>query len=223
MPERPLRESEWRYRNPQPRPQSGMSIRDILTLSEALAGKFSRGASASPEPPMEKLMRLQFMDAPVPSQKVTPRVSTAPRPREMTMREFNEAQAQQFGVNMKREPAPALRTRAPVRRIGPQSSAEDVADLQRLLKHAGFDPGEVDGKFGRRTRRAVEAFQKANGIKVDGKAGQQTLGLLVSAIEYTAPNVMAGRAWQAQYPGNQVMPSYGEARLPRARPSTATG
>lgn len=36
----------------------------------------------------------------------------------------------------------------------------------------------VDGDYGPVTERAVKEFQKANGLKVDGKAGQVTLGAL---------------------------------------------
>lgn len=54
------------------------------------------------------------------------------------------------------------------------SSGSRVQDLQRRLAAAGFNPGAADGDFGPRTRRAVEAFQRARGIEVDGKVGTQT-------------------------------------------------
>ena len=51
-------------------------------------------------------------------------------------------------------------------------------DIQNALKNAGFDPGEIDGKMGQRTKQAVMEFQKTNGLKVDGKAGPKTWGKL---------------------------------------------
>lgn len=60
----------------------------------------------------------------------------------------------------------------PVLRIGARS--EDVKDLQRQLKAAGFNPGPVDGWFGPKTQAAVRAFQHSRGIAVDGWVGPQT-------------------------------------------------
>ncbi len=40
-----------------------------------------------------------------------------------------------------------------------------VEELQKLLKLYGYNPGTIDGKFGQTTRRAVEKFQKDNGLK----------------------------------------------------------
>ena len=47
-------------------------------------------------------------------------------------------------------------------------------EIQRTLKNAGFDPGAVDGKMGPRTQQAVKEFQRAKGLKVDGKVGAKT-------------------------------------------------
>lgn len=47
-------------------------------------------------------------------------------------------------------------------------------DLQAALKNAGFYQGEVDGKFGPKSKKAVEDFQAANDLKVDGKVGANT-------------------------------------------------
>jgi uncharacterized protein YlxW (UPF0749 family) len=46
--------------------------------------------------------------------------------------------------------------------------------IQSALKKAGFYSAEVDGKIGPKTKDAVKEFQKANGLKVDGKVGAQT-------------------------------------------------
>lgn len=50
----------------------------------------------------------------------------------------------------------------------------EVAEAQCLLRRAGTAPGEIDGVFGPKTRRAVELMQKQNGLVVDGVIGQRT-------------------------------------------------
>ena len=54
------------------------------------------------------------------------------------------------------------------------NSGEAVANLQRLLKLKGFDPGEVDGVFGPNTQAALEALQAAAGLEVDGIFGPKS-------------------------------------------------
>ncbi|MBQ1564899.1 MAG: peptidoglycan-binding protein [Clostridia bacterium] len=51
---------------------------------------------------------------------------------------------------------------------------DDVRELQRTLKEQGYDPGQIDGIFGKKTERAVKRFQKASGLKADGIAGRRT-------------------------------------------------
>ena len=47
-------------------------------------------------------------------------------------------------------------------------AGEQREEIQRLLIKKGYDVGEVDGVLGSRTRRAVKAYQQANGLKADG-------------------------------------------------------
>lgn len=56
-----------------------------------------------------------------------------------------------------------------------------VTQLQRALKAAGYDPGTIDGRFGKRTKEAVRSFQRSEGLKVDGVVGQKTWGALKRA------------------------------------------
>ncbi len=46
--------------------------------------------------------------------------------------------------------------------------------IQKGLKRAGYSPGTIDGMFGPKTVNAVERFQKAKGLGVDGIVGKQT-------------------------------------------------
>ena len=56
-----------------------------------------------------------------------------------------------------------------------------TAEIQTALKAAGFYAGEVDGKIGPKTKKAIEDFQKANNLKVDGKVGPKTWEALSKA------------------------------------------
>lgn len=49
-----------------------------------------------------------------------------------------------------------------------------VEILQHALASKGFSPGAFDGDFGGKTLAAVKAFQKASGLKADGKVGEGT-------------------------------------------------
>jgi uncharacterized protein (TIGR02594 family) len=53
-----------------------------------------------------------------------------------------------------------------------------VLDIQTALSGKGFDPGGLDGIWGRKTIAAVRAFQQASGLAVDGVIGPKTLGKL---------------------------------------------
>ena len=57
-------------------------------------------------------------------------------------------------------------------------TGNDVFQLQVMLNVLGYDCGEPDGVYGTKTVNAVKAFQKANNITVDGKAGPVTNTLL---------------------------------------------
>lgn len=58
------------------------------------------------------------------------------------------------------------------------ATGNDVRELQRALKEKGFDPQGTDGRFGPNTRKAVVAFQRANGLEPDGVVGKNTLAAL---------------------------------------------
>ncbi len=47
-------------------------------------------------------------------------------------------------------------------------------EIQTALKNAGFYAGNIDGKIGPKSKKAIEDFQSANGLKVDGKVGAKT-------------------------------------------------
>lgn len=51
------------------------------------------------------------------------------------------------------------------------ASAQQV---QTALKNAGYYDGVIDGKLGRRSKSAIESFQKDHGLKNDGVIGRKT-------------------------------------------------
>lgn len=58
------------------------------------------------------------------------------------------------------------------------TASGDVADVQRALLAAGFNPGPIDGKPGPQTTAAVKAFQKSRSLTVDGIVGPETRNAL---------------------------------------------
>jgi len=55
-------------------------------------------------------------------------------------------------------------------------------DIQLALKNANFYTGPIDGKIGKNTKKAIREFQKANGLKADGKVGPKTRELLLQYL-----------------------------------------
>jgi len=67
--------------------------------------------------------------------------------------------------------------------VGEVKFRPKIKDIQVALRNAGFDPGPIDGKMGKRTRQAIREFQKANNLVVDGKVGKKTWALLKEYLE----------------------------------------
>lgn len=66
-----------------------------------------------------------------------------------------------------------------------------VRQIQNLLDYLGYEPGAIDGANGPNTRDAVMAFQRAEGLAVDGIAGSNTQTQLLEAVAH-------GRAYKPQ-------------------------
>lgn len=71
--------------------------------------------------------------------------------------------------------APATPTQTPPSLQRGFTGSDAVRAVQKRLKELGYYNGSADGDFGPATEAAVKAFQKANGLKADGKVGKQTL------------------------------------------------
>jgi lipoprotein-anchoring transpeptidase ErfK/SrfK len=61
--------------------------------------------------------------------------------------------------------------------LGSAAAAETV-HIQVLLDRAHFSPGEIDGRWGSNTERALRAFQRSRGIDDAGKPTDETLAAL---------------------------------------------
>ena len=75
-----------------------------------------------------------------------------------------------------------------------EKSRARMKEIQACLKNAGFYDGAADGLKGRKTRKAIKAFQKANGLRADGVVGKKTW----EALEKYAQGPVAGAAKQQE-------------------------
>ncbi len=90
-------------------------------------------------------------------------------------------------------PEPTITPNMSYKTVQWNDRGNDVLKLQRRLIALGYlDEGEDDGAYGTKTTSAVRRFQKANGLGVDGIAGQATQTRLYedpNVIPYTPPTV----------------------------------
>ena len=68
-------------------------------------------------------------------------------------------------------------------KIGEAQPQAEPKQIQTALKNTGYYQGAVDGKLGKKTRRAVRDFQKANNLPVDGRVGKNTWLVLKEYLE----------------------------------------
>ena len=62
-----------------------------------------------------------------------------------------------------------------VQSLNPGDKGENVRKMQQFLIRKGYLKSAADGDYGTNTRLAVRTFQRANGIKVTGKADKRTI------------------------------------------------
>lgn len=58
------------------------------------------------------------------------------------------------------------------------SKGENVKNVQKRLIQYGYLSGTADGRYGEKTRDAVEWFQRRNNLTVDGRVGKKTAAAL---------------------------------------------
>ncbi len=55
-----------------------------------------------------------------------------------------------------------------------KANSDYLKKVQTILKDKGYDPGPIDGKWGKKTELALRKYQMDIGLKVTGKLGQET-------------------------------------------------
>jgi peptidoglycan hydrolase-like protein with peptidoglycan-binding domain len=106
-------------------------------------------------------------------------------------------------------------------------SKEQIRDLQTALSRQGFDIGEVDGRLGPRTERALMEFQKRQGLQATGHFDQRT----VEALGINAGGQQGNRSEPSstgQAGSSTQQPSANprtgaDTRQPSANPRTGAG
>ncbi len=94
----------------------------------------------------------------------------------------------QIQITQPQEPVQPAQIQVPVSAAVPEALPEaqsqanisqefippSAQDIQQALKNAGLYDGEIDGKVGPKTNKAIEEFQAKNNLKADGKVGRKT-------------------------------------------------
>lgn len=95
------------------------------------------------------------------------------------------------------------------------SRGDTVRTVQNKLRRWGYYSGSVDGIYGPATERAVRAFQKKNGLTVDGIVGRatsQALGMPVSSGSSSSGGGSSGGGYTDADTYLLARCIYGEAR-----------
>jgi hypothetical protein len=66
------------------------------------------------------------------------------------------------------------------------SRGQDALQWQTFLKNQGYYTGALDGSYGPVTKAATKAYQRANGLTVDGIAGPKTMAA-AGFVNYNTP------------------------------------
>ncbi len=144
----------------------------VVVLAFSLTGcagaRLNKGASSKPLPPKERIAQLES--------------ETQAKDQEIRrLQEELEGLRGQVAASESYSYEPATNVKASPATGAIRVPGLTVTQLQRALKSAGYDPGTIDGRLGKRTKEAVRSFQRAEGLKVDGVVGQKTWSALKRA------------------------------------------
>lgn len=89
---------------------------------------------------------------------------------------WKEVQSQSANdLQLRNEALKGISTGSAFEFVWSKDKAGKIKQVQTALVKAGYFKGKVDGRNGPRTRRALKAFQKAQGLAADGVAGEKTM------------------------------------------------
>lgn len=74
----------------------------------------------------------------------------------------------------------------------------NILEVQKQLHRLHFDPGPLDGIWGRRTIAALRAFQKLNGLQVDGMLGPKSNEALFQGAPIDQHSIPGELPWMAE-------------------------
>jgi peptidoglycan hydrolase-like protein with peptidoglycan-binding domain len=106
--------------------------------------------------------------------------------------------------------------------------SQPVREVQRLLRRFGDAPGPIDGLYGPLTTQAVQRFQEAHALAVDGVVGPHTMGRLVAERKQLRKAKLERKSPARGNPAESVT-KQPAARSPstaspdRAKPESSTG
>ena len=89
---------------------------------------------------------------------------------------------------------------------------DEVVTLQKKLKQWGYYDGAVDGVFGSGTEKAVQYFQRKNGLTADGIVGTKTAAALGMSLSQSGGSMAQGDASSDRSVRLLAACIYGESR-----------
>lgn len=85
-----------------------------------------------------------------------------------------------------------------------------ILRLQHTLARMGYEPGRLDGVMGRRTRAAIQAAERAAGLRPTG----QPSGVLLADLDRRLASVVQGIEWVRLEDVQAVAPKFQAPHLP---------
>jgi len=96
-----------------------------------------------------------------------------------------------LGGSPSAEPSPATAT---VPKVATAQAGEIVRMVQELLAKVGYHPGQIDGRLGEDTLRAVREFELAKGLAPKGRISAEVLMRLTEAAQAGQPTTKSASA-----------------------------
>lgn len=102
--------------------------------------------------------------------------------------EFNQSAVEVAMTDKRPSPVASDEEKVPIRiLITRRGTQESVRDLQTLLNTLGYDAGLPDGFSGPATAAAIEAFQRAEGLPLEGKITPELIEAVFRKAGHSAP------------------------------------